>query len=103
MRGVYRHFEEKGAQDIWRARVEIRPGEWTDIERATYERDGLQPTFWDLPLEDDYLASKLGDPLTQADYEFRKNVMEPATLVMMGAGATVFLVVLLGFVLVAFF
>lgn len=99
MRGVYRHFEETAGGDVWRARVEIALGQWVDVEQAAYERDGLQPSFWALPLEDDYLNSVLADPIADAQYGFEKDVMQPDLLFAMGAGAVFFVLLIAYFVI----
>lgn len=66
MRGMWRWWKQQNGADVWFARVETRPGEWIDLEQAQYERDGVQPTFWNLPLQEDYVADALADPLDRS-------------------------------------
>jgi hypothetical protein len=101
MRGVYRHFEEVGGRDIWRARVEVSRSEWIDIEHAVYYRDGLQPPFWNLPLEQDYIESVSRDPLFDIEDRFYENVVYPGILIAMGLGAVIVVVMLAWFAIFA--
>lgn len=66
MRGMWRWWKQQKGGDVWFARVEVQRGEWTDIEQADYERDGLQPAFRNLPLQEDYVAEALADPLDRS-------------------------------------
>jgi len=54
-RGLWRWCEEMDGTDVWRARVEIRHGEWADIEQASYESQAIQPPFWELPLKEEHV------------------------------------------------
>lgn len=101
MRGVYRHFEEVGEHDIWRARVEISRGEWVDFEHAAYDRDAIQPPFWDLPLEEDHIAATLGDPLLDLEYTTERDIMQPAIMIAMGVGAAFVVVMFAVFAIMA--
>ena len=56
-RGMWRWWETKNGADIWSAHIEDTPGQWRDISESEYRRLGLEPSFWDLPLNEDYLAT----------------------------------------------
>lgn len=101
MRGVYRHFEEVSGRDIWRARVEVTRGEWIDVEHDVYDRDQLQPPFWDLPLEQDYVESVSTHPWFDIDDRFYENVVYPGVMIAMGLGAVIVVVMLAWFAIVA--
>jgi len=94
-RGMWRWVAETGGKDRWFARVEVKLGEWADVEQARYEMDGLQPPFWNLPLQQDYMAGVLRDPIRAEYDQATRKMMEPAILVMIGVGACVFLAVIM--------
>lgn len=54
-RGLWRSWVEENGADKWSARVELQRGEWTDVTQAEYEAAGHTPSFWELPLREDYM------------------------------------------------
>ena len=52
MKGIFR-FTKSGADDHW-ARVEVRRGEWSDLSKADYDAQQVEPTFWALQEEDSW-------------------------------------------------
>lgn len=62
-RGLWRTWAEVNGADKWSARVEVRRGEWIDVEQAAYEAEGHQPPFWDLPLKEDYMEAGRIEPV----------------------------------------
>lgn len=52
MTGVYRYL--KASPDTWWARVEVRRGEWTDLSKADYDAQGIEPSFWGLLEEESW-------------------------------------------------
>lgn len=47
MKGLY--CWTKDGPDDWWARVEVRQGEWTDMSKADYEAQKVEPHFLALP------------------------------------------------------
>lgn len=84
-RGLRRSWTTQGDVDVWSARVEIHPGEWADVDQAAYEAAHLQPSFWDLPLKDDYVAAVIPEPFP--------NRWERAELAIMPGVIIVFIIV----------
>ncbi len=97
-RGLWRWWETKDGADIWWARVETNPGQWTDIEAAAYDASGLQPAFWDLPLEEDYVDATLRDPIRDAEMQVEREVVQPLVVALILAGCVLFTVYVLGVV-----
>jgi hypothetical protein len=93
-RGLWRYWTEKNGVDAWSARVEVRLGEWANIDQAEYERAGHQPPFWDLPLQEDYIAS-LAAPAAMQMHQAELRIMPMVVIAMIaiGALAAVFLIV----------
>ncbi|MEZ5958827.1 MAG: hypothetical protein R3C30_00165 [Hyphomonadaceae bacterium] len=54
-RGLWRTWIEQDGVDKWSARIEVRRGEWMDVEQANYEAAGHTPAFWELPMKEDYM------------------------------------------------
>jgi len=94
-RGLWRWVDETGGVDRWFARVELRRGEWADVEQEHYEEDRCPPPFWQLPLREDYLSEVQRDPIQESYTEFDRKIMEPGIIIMLGLGAFVFLTVIL--------
>ena len=57
-RGVYR-WTKADPEDHW-ARVHVRAGEWTDLSKADYDSQKIEPTFWALQEEDSWLEDAAG-------------------------------------------
>lgn len=56
-RGLWRWVENEGVAERWQARIEVRRGEWRDLDQVAYTRANIHPAFWDLPLQIDYLQA----------------------------------------------
>ena len=83
MRGTWRRWETKDGQDHWFARVESAPGQWSDLSQEAYEEAGYQPSFWQLPLESDYIESALNsDGFAHAGERFFKEAEQPGLRVL---------------------
>lgn len=95
-RGLWRWWVEKDGADQWWARVEVRHGEWQNLDMAAYERGGIQPSFWDLPLEEEYMEAALRDAAGPAPTlaPYAHIWMLPAIIVLTGAGGVFFLILL---------
>jgi hypothetical protein len=97
-RGMWRWWETNGAVDVWWARVEERPGQWRDVGEAEYGRAGLAPSFWDLPLQEDYIETVLGpDTVEVARARFQREFVLPGIIVLMFAFCVVFVVGVVGY------
>lgn len=62
MKGIYR-FTKSSPDDHW-ARIEVRLGEWTELSKADYDAQGIEPTFWALQEVDSWredMAGRAGD------------------------------------------
>ena len=59
-RGMWRWWEGPDGSEVWWAHVEFVPGRWGDMLLAEYESRGCQPSFWQLPLKDEYLEGVIG-------------------------------------------
>ena|SRR5688572_12356120 len=102
MRPLWRWWEEKNGADIWWARVEVRPGEWTDIEQARYDAEVREPPFWSLPLKDDYHEQAHHDSLEHvALNEWDKKFKEAIMIVLMLGGSLAFIAVVMFYVIKA--
>lgn len=94
-RGMWRWMDETGGKDRWYAHVEVRSGEWADLAQHKYERDGCQPSFWDLPVKEDYMAGVSRDPIGESYVAIEHRVMQPAIILLMIASGVVFIAVIL--------
>lgn len=104
MRGTWRRWETRDGQDFWFARVESAPGQWSDLSQEAYEEAGYQPSFWQLPLESDYIESALNtDGFALAGERFFKEAEQPALVVLIVLGAAGVAILLGAFVVIALF
>lgn len=94
-RGMWRWVDETSGRDRWYAHVEVRPGEWADLTQDKYERDDCQPSFWDLPLREDYMALLSRDPIAEGYNAIDRKVMEPAIILLMITLGVAFIAVIL--------
>lgn len=94
MRGLWRSWEANGGRDVWRARVEIQVGKWSDVEISEYERAGCQPPFWDLPRKEDYMATAFADPARERVQKWQRNAMPPVIVGIIIGGGALFLAVI---------
>ncbi|OQW58136.1 MAG: hypothetical protein A4S17_12045 [Proteobacteria bacterium HN_bin10] len=101
MRGLWRWWVEKNGADTWWARVEVQPGEWRDVEQTAYERAGHAPPFWDLPLQEDYVADTLADPILEEERRIQREIEAPALIVLMLTFCVLFVVIVVGYVVLA--
>lgn len=100
-RGLWRMWETKDGADIWSARVEDAPGQWQDLSQSEYRRLDLAPSFWDLPLQEDYLESVAPRNLEAEAAHLRQKFMLPAILVLMLAFCAIFVIYVAGYALLA--
>jgi len=56
--GVFR-WTKDGPEDHW-ARVHLRLGEWTDLPKAEYDAQQIEPTFWALQERESWEESVSG-------------------------------------------
>ncbi len=104
MRGTWRRWETKGGQDHWFARVESAPGRWSDLTQEAYEEAGYQPSFWQLPLESDYIERVLNtDGFANASERSFKEAEQPALVILIVLGAAGVAILLGAFVVIALF
>ena len=98
-RSLWRWWETKEGADVWWARVEERPGAWRDVPQAEYERAGLEPPFWDLPLKDEYLEGAMHfreDAETKTGAAFRTDFVLPGIIVLVLVFCVLFVVWIVG-------
>lgn len=100
-RGMWRWWEERNGADIWWARVELTPGQWSDLSQADYAAAQYQPTFWDLPLQEDHVQDVMTDPIVEAERRVRVEVEAPLLIASIGVACVLFVVVVIGYVFVA--
>jgi hypothetical protein len=81
-RGLWRSWIEQNGADIWSARIELRRGEWADVDHAAYEAEGHEPPFWDLPLKEDYMEAGKIEPI---DVQIARSELQfmPGVIIMM--------------------
>lgn len=88
-RGLWRWWTQEDGVDVWRARVEVELGQWEDVAQAAYERAGYKPTFWDLPLKEEYVAFAALDPA--ATTQGPSEIEQSGLLILLGIGALIFI------------
>lgn len=104
MRGTWRRWETRDGQDFWFARVESTPGQWSDLSQDAYEEAGYQPSFWQLPLESDYIERALNsDGFANAGDRFSRDVEQPGLVILIVLGAAGVAILLGAFVVMALF
>lgn len=95
MRPLWRWWEEKDGVELWCARVEVRPGEWTDIDQARYDVEVREPYFWSLPLKEEYQAAIVQDPIREVLYRRGNDMHEGLMGAFVIGGAALFAVLIL--------
>lgn len=102
-RGMWRSWVVKNGADVWSARIEIARGEWADATQAEYEAAGHAPPFWDLPLQEDYVADTLRDPIIDEELRIRREVEEPGLMAIAALGGALVVVFVVGYMLLVKF
>jgi hypothetical protein len=85
-RGLWRSWVDVNGADKWSARVELRHGEWADVEQAAYDAHGHQPPFWELPLKEDYMEARRIEPLDVQLNRIDLEIMPVVIVVLMIVG-----------------